>query len=108
MKTNKNLDRIDKIFFDAMDYVEEREGAAFLKLCDKYFARDDYDDQYSKYLRQNAIDFAEMIETDMYAEGIITTVDYEMYGDKVSTAVTVGVSSLIQDYVFLDKGLRLS
>lgn len=101
METNKNLDRLNEIFYSAIDYVEKYEKAAFLEFHKKeerrIYKKDENGILNMEPARKAAKKFANKVESGMHAKGIITTTDYEMYGDKVNKAVGMAIFSLREE-----------
>lgn len=95
---NKNLDRIDEIFYSTIDYVEKYEKVAFLEFHKKeerlMSKRDENGILITEPARKFAKKFEDKVGSGMHAEGIITAADYEIYGDKVNKAVGMAIISL--------------
>lgn len=81
-KTQKFDDRLMKIMFDAMDYVDECEKTALLEL-------------YKNITAQGSRALADRVERGMYTKGIITAVDCEKYGNRINDAVLMAIASMM-------------
>lgn len=95
METNRIIeDRLDEIFFEVIDYVDEYEVNAFIELFTKIIRR-----PTTRGIRRKYKKLVDKVGRDMRTKCIITTEDYEMYGDDVDIMVMDAIDSLLWDEV---------
>lgn len=85
-------DRLNEILMDATDYVEEYEVTKWIDVCSKVVDCTTQKNIHRKYKK-----LVDKVERGMRAKGIITTEDYEIYGDKVSMMVRAAITSMVWD-----------